>query len=867
MRLSDLEGQLPSKSRTVGDLARYISTRTDLNPNYTVLLGAGCSVSSGIRSASELIKQWRRELYADLSGDKRKDVSEDVQRELLKKQSWYEQGREYSTLFERRYDLQRQRRMFVEKEVAGKLPSIGYAYLASLIESGYLNTVFTTNFDDLMNEAFYLYSQERPIVCAHDSSINSVTVTSKRPKVIKLHGDYLFDDLKSTTRETENLEHNIRAKLTEFCKDYGLVVIGYSGNDRSIMDALNFLLKDEEYLKSGVYWCLREDTEIPEDLRKLLHRERVYYVRIAGFDELMADLFAALNNGNVVPESALNIGRRPAEIVASLLNSAGGIPTTTDTLRRARERLSRYSTRTAIANSVAGDGDDDRASIGGRSITDDELLKLTEASNLLNSGRHADAVALSHKFLQDDIRIQLKRKLLDIQIAAHLRSGDRTNAIAVADEIIRLSPGRSGGYLTKARLTLDYDLRLAIIEEALRHNPHSVMAHVRLGRAQRARGLEKYGEERTSSLEAARNAFERAVELDPSLRNVAWFDLVELAQVAERDKGKRTRYLEALNGRVQKMGPLSVIALELRRRCARDLPDAEKNKQLEQLRSDIHRADSLHGDEEHAYEKVSIRTITDLRDKVSLVQTVTSLEAKGALVSDPDLAYQAAVGIRSLTGQDDRAVKILREGLRDWDFDVDVFQHLVAALTEIGASDEAEEIWQRYHYRVGHDLSHQTHLLILESRGRYDECLIAVTAYQNQTGRRQTAHQIFYHLCTEDYRTAESLSRAFLEPIRFTPEACEPIVNYELSRVRQGKKVDEKRLRAVLDYSQEPQTAVAVHAVFGHKQDMISALRQALQADLTFRHVFKRWPATKQFASDPEVAKVLEAGPAAIAAA
>ena len=864
MRLSDLEGQLPSKARTVGDLGRYISTRTDLNPNYTVLLGAGCSVSSGIRSASELIKIWRAELYADLSGDTRKDASEDIQRELLKKQSWYEQGREYSTLFERRYDLQRQRRMFVEREVAGKLPSIGYAYLASLIEAGYLNTVFTTNFDDLMNEAFYLYSQERPIICAHDSSINSVTVTSKRPKIIKLHGDYLFDDLKSTTRETENLEHNIRAKLTEFCKDYGLLVIGYSGNDRSIMDALNFLLKDEEYLKSGVYWCLRDDAEIPEDLRKLLHRDRVYYVRITGFDELMAELYASLNDGNVVPETALHIGRRPAEIVASLLNSKGGIPTTTDTLRRARERLSRYSTRTAIANSIAGDGEDDRTSLGGSSITDDELLQLTEASNLLNSGHHADAIAISQKFLRDDIRVQLRRKLLDVQIAAHMRSGDRASAIAVADEIIRLSPGRSAGYLTKERLLLDYGSRLAVIEEALKHNPHSVMAHIRLGLARRASGLEKFGEARTADLAAARDAFERALELDPSLYNVAWSDLFELARVAERNRAKRITYLQALAARVQTMDPLSVVGLELRRKCAVDLPDAEREKELEELRRDIQRAGTLHGDEEYSYEKLLIRATTDLRDKPSLIQAVATLEAKGALVSDPDLAYQVARSIRSLLGHDDSALKILREALRDWGFDSDVFESLIIALTDLGAADEAEEIWQRYRNRVSHRSGHRLRLAILESRARYDECLIAVTSYQSQTGRQQASDQIFYHLCTEDYVTAETLCRAFLEPIHFTPEAPAAIVNYELSRSRQGKKVDEKRLQAVLGFDQDPDTAVAVHAVLGHKPDMISALRKALQADLTFRYTFKRWPATKKYSSDPEVAKVLEVKPSTI---
>ena len=54
-------------------------------------------------------------------------------------------------------------------------------------------------FDDLIIEACYLYSERmRPIVAAHDSVIQGVRVTSSRPKIIKLHGDFLYDNIKNT---------------------------------------------------------------------------------------------------------------------------------------------------------------------------------------------------------------------------------------------------------------------------------------------------------------------------------------------------------------------------------------------------------------------------------------------------------------------------------------------------------------------------------------------------------------------------------------------------------------------------------------------------------------------------------------------
>lgn len=292
---------LQHKIRKVSDLVRFIANTSIEsvsenksvkigNPNFSILLGAGASISSGIQSGGQLVKRWKEEVYNDLDGKSYDCSLEDFYR--FHKPDWYDEANPYSSLFEHRYDLQRQRRIFVEKEVAGKTPSIGYAYLVKLMAAGYFNTVFTTNFDDLLNEAFYRFTHVRPIVCAHDSSISGVTITSDRPKIIKLHGDYLFDNIKTTLRETESLETNMQMKFQEFAKDYGLIVIGYSGQDRSIMDILNYLIQHEEYLKNGIYWCIMkgELDKITGELKKFLWKDRVYIVEIDGFDELMSEI-------------------------------------------------------------------------------------------------------------------------------------------------------------------------------------------------------------------------------------------------------------------------------------------------------------------------------------------------------------------------------------------------------------------------------------------------------------------------------------------------------------------------------------------------------------------------------------------------
>lgn len=156
-------GELSHKLRTTADLIRHIKTKENSSPaNYSIFLGAGASVTSGIRTATQLIDEWAIELYERFN-DGRKAESAEVAKQYFeyKHSSWYNPDNPYSSLFEKKFDLPTQRRRFVEQEVDQKFPSIGYAYLASLVDKNYFNTVFTTNFDDLINEAFYLFSNTR----------------------------------------------------------------------------------------------------------------------------------------------------------------------------------------------------------------------------------------------------------------------------------------------------------------------------------------------------------------------------------------------------------------------------------------------------------------------------------------------------------------------------------------------------------------------------------------------------------------------------------------------------------------------------------------------------------------------------------
>lgn len=322
MKASELGHQLGNKQKSVKDLIEYLNNRSGNSSNYSVLMGAGSSATSGISTGSDLINIWRTEIYLQCNAAGKGDDSANIMQSWLAQNeaAWYSMEAEYSSLFERKFSMRKQRRDFIESQIFGKLPSIGYPYLVRLAENKYIDTFFTTNFDDLLNEAFYQFSSERPLVCAHDSSIAGISVASHRSKIIKLHGDYLYDNLKSTLGDTNKLTKDMEEKLKEFSKVLGLIVVGYSGGDRSIMRILHDLVDDPSYLQNGLYWCFRGSDSINSEALDLLRKEGCFFVLIDGFDELMADLYSGIC-GNDLPFSARPGSDFAAKIIQSYAKS------------------------------------------------------------------------------------------------------------------------------------------------------------------------------------------------------------------------------------------------------------------------------------------------------------------------------------------------------------------------------------------------------------------------------------------------------------------------------------------------------------------------------------------------------------------
>ncbi len=257
----------------------------EARPNrFMFFLGAGASKSSGAPLASEMVEDFQRRRYEI------EEASDVAYEEWLLKQDWFNEGNKYSLLFER-YGNKTERQDYVERKLRDAFPVWGYLYLANIIARNWITLVFTTNFDDLLNDALKIYLGYNAIVCAADSQVASVKLIDDRARIIKLHGDYLFEDLKNTSEETRNLEANMRDKFEAFSRQYGMIVLGYGGQDLSVMKILENQIDDSSAFPNGVFWGVR-DNQVGYRVKSLAesYPDRFRLFQCNDFDTFLARL-------------------------------------------------------------------------------------------------------------------------------------------------------------------------------------------------------------------------------------------------------------------------------------------------------------------------------------------------------------------------------------------------------------------------------------------------------------------------------------------------------------------------------------------------------------------------------------------------
>lgn len=280
-----------------------------------LLLGAGASISSGMPSAQRCIWEWKQDIFVTNNPTLRESVGElslpgtrqRIQRWLDQRGSYpaADSPEEYSFYARECYPTGQDRRSFFQSYVAQAKPHTGYRLLALLAKAGLVRTVWTTNFDGLIGRACSAAD-----VLGIEVGVDTVH-RATRPhaagelRIVSMHGDYRYDDLKNTKDELQRQEAELRTELLHELRDYDLVVVGYSGRDASLMTILHQAFAESNSCR--LYWCgFGEDVSAPVEAlvasANAVGRD-AFYVSSGGFDDLISRLALRQLEGELLSEA------------------------------------------------------------------------------------------------------------------------------------------------------------------------------------------------------------------------------------------------------------------------------------------------------------------------------------------------------------------------------------------------------------------------------------------------------------------------------------------------------------------------------------------------------------------------------------
>ena len=269
------------------------------------LLGAGCSISSGCMAANKLILEFKKRIYCaqhNIRCDDDTLMNDEKFQELAQKEQPPKGVNPYSYYFEKCFPTAYERNLFIKEKFENIKPSYGYLCFANYLIEHQITHVLTTNFDKLCEKAICKLDD------GYDFSVSSDSLTPNLPtklNLVKLHGDYIYDNLKNTDEELTALSKKMTLEF-QTINTSKIVVIGYSGQDKSVMGSLkNYLLS---HPNTELAWCIIDGTQMQNDsVNELIgvNNQSGYYL-IEGFDSLFLNFYDCYGKKNDIIEDVKN---------------------------------------------------------------------------------------------------------------------------------------------------------------------------------------------------------------------------------------------------------------------------------------------------------------------------------------------------------------------------------------------------------------------------------------------------------------------------------------------------------------------------------------------------------------------------------
>ena len=315
------------------------SLKQNIDMPHSLLLGAGASIESGVQSATECIWDWKKEIYlsqnpgaiGNYSNSKLEIVRQVIQKWIDSQKGYpaLNSDEEYSFFAEKAYPLAEDRRKYFQHLVSTHDPSLGYHIISMLAKKNIIKCVWTTNFDGLMAKCAYQYTPLVPIEITSETSERVYRNDIDQELLcIALHGDYKYGSLKNTENELDTQDGELEKALRHQLQNRDLIVIGYSGRDHSLMQAL-----EKVYSEKGagrLFWC-GYGSYPSSAVSKLIddantNGRLAYYIPTEGFDSTLFSIARHCMSDDKTFLTDLDTVRKQLSVVSPIQSNSFILP-------------------------------------------------------------------------------------------------------------------------------------------------------------------------------------------------------------------------------------------------------------------------------------------------------------------------------------------------------------------------------------------------------------------------------------------------------------------------------------------------------------------------------------------------------------
>ena len=273
------------------------------------LLGAGASRLAGIKTAGDMILDFKQEIYRSskkLPPSALADTGNPIVRQKI--QTYFDNlgtfpsegaSDEYAKYFEATFPHPKDRRSYLDRLIRVGKPTFGHHAIALLMREGLCRIIWTTNFDRTIEDATALLNDGTGFLTVAElgepAKLARAMSDGRFPIYGKLHGDYHSDALKNTPGELRAQDEEMRQALLDACQSNGLAVVGYSGRDLSVMATLTEALNGGRGFPNGLFWFKRSEENPYDAVINLIETAQklgvdAHLIENEAFDELMSDI-------------------------------------------------------------------------------------------------------------------------------------------------------------------------------------------------------------------------------------------------------------------------------------------------------------------------------------------------------------------------------------------------------------------------------------------------------------------------------------------------------------------------------------------------------------------------------------------------